>query len=80
MAKSKLVEANKKIEEGVISGYKKIENGVIGTYKKIENKFVDKFLTHEGESVEEAKIRLTSEKEMRETAAKKAAEKRNAQN
>lgn len=72
MAKSKLVEMNKKIEEGVVSGYKKIEEGVVSGYKKIENgavegfekitdKFVDQFLTREGESVEDAKKRLAGE-------------------
>ena len=34
---SNLKEANKKIEEGVVSGYKKIENGVVSGYKKIED-------------------------------------------
>lgn len=70
MAKSKLVTANTKIAEGVVGGYKKIENGVVGGYKKIENgvvngfnamtdKFVDHFLTKDGETVEEAKVRLS---------------------
>ena len=70
MAKSKLVAVNTKIAEGVVGGYKKIENGVVGVYKKIENgvvnefnaisdKFVDHFLTKDGETVEEAKVRLT---------------------
>ena len=36
MAKSKLVEVNEKIAEGVVGGYKKIEEGVVGGYKKIE--------------------------------------------
>lgn len=69
MAKSKLVEVNKKIEEGVVSGYKKIEDSVVSGYKKIENgavggfkkvsdRFVDQFLTKEGETVEEAKEKL----------------------
>lgn len=72
MANSKLVEANKKIEETVVGGYKKIENGVVGGYKKIENgvvggfekitdKFVDNYLTKDGETLEEAKARLTAE-------------------
>lgn len=72
MAKSKLVKANEKIAEGVVGGYKKIEEGVVGGYKKIEegavggfnkmaDKFVDKFLTKEGESVEEAKERMVAE-------------------
>lgn len=74
MAKSKLVAANKKIEEVVVSSYKKIEDGVVGSYKKIEDgvvggfgkitdKFVDSYLTQDGETVEEAKKRLTKDKE-----------------
>ena len=51
MAKSKLVEANKKIEKAVVGGY-----------KKIEDKFVNQFLTKDGETVEEAKKRLQQEK------------------
>lgn len=77
MEKSKLVKANekiadavvggyKKIEQGVVGGYKKIENGVTGAYKKVEDGFVDKFLTHEGESVEDAKKRLDDDKLWRE--------------
>lgn len=69
MAKSKLVKANetiaekvsdgyKKVEETVVGGYKKVEDAVTGTYTKIEKKFVDKYLTHDGETVEEAKERL----------------------
>lgn len=72
MATSKLVEANKRIEEGVVGGYKKIEEGVVSGYKKIEegavggfnkisDKFVDKFLTKEGESIEDAKKRMNAE-------------------
>lgn len=81
MAKSKLVEANERIAEGVVSGYKKIEEGVVGGYKKIEegavggfnkmvDKFVDNFLTKEGESVEEAKERLAAEQKEREEKRK----------
>lgn len=77
MAKSKLVQVNEKIAEGVVDGYQKIENGVVGGYKKIEegvvngfnkitDKFVDQFLTRDGESVEKAKERLAEEKKMRE--------------
>lgn len=58
MAKSKLVQANKKIEEAVVSGYRKIEQAVVGGYQKIEDGFVDRYLTHDGETVEEAKQRL----------------------
>lgn len=73
MEKSKIVKANekiaeavtggyKKIEEGVVSGYKKIEEGVVSGYTKIEDKFVGKYLTKDGETLEEAKARLKNEK------------------
>ena len=66
MAKSKLVQANEKIAEGVVSGYKKMEQGIVDGYKKMEkgvvggftkmtDKFVEEFLTKDGESVEDAK-------------------------
>lgn len=58
MAKSKLVKANEKIADTVVGGYKKVEGAVVDTYTKIEDKFVGKYLTHEGESVEDAKKRL----------------------
>lgn len=71
MAKSKIVEANrkiaetvtdgyKKIEGGVVDGYRKIETGVVGGYTKIEDRFIDQFLTREGETVEDARKRLKS--------------------
>lgn len=55
-----------KIEDGVVGGYKKIEDGVVGAYKKVEDAFVGKFLTHEGETVEEAKKRIGAEQAARE--------------
>lgn len=61
MAKSKLVETNEKIAEGVVGGYKRIEEGAVGGFNKIADKFVDNFLIKEGESVEEAKERLSAE-------------------
>ena len=72
MAKSKIVEANEKIAEGVVKGYKAIEKGVVDGYKKveqgvvsgfgkIEDKFVERYLTRDGETVEEAKERLNAE-------------------
>lgn len=71
---SKFVEANEKIAEGVVKGYKKIEDGVVGGYKKIEtgvvegfgkvtDKCVEVLFTKEGESVEDAKKRLSGDKE-----------------
>lgn len=67
---SKLVEANEKIAETVVNGYKKIENGVVGGYKKIEkgavdgftkvtDKCIEKLFTKEGETVAEARKRLS---------------------
>ncbi len=77
MAKSKLVAANKKIEKAVAGGYQKIEDGVVNGYRKIESgvvdgftaisdAFVDHFLTKEGETLSDAKIRLAQEKANRE--------------
>lgn len=50
-----------KIEDSVVGGYKKIEDTVVGAYKQVEDAFVDRFLTHEGETTEEAKARLAEE-------------------
>ena len=76
---SKLVEANEKIAEKVVEGYKKIENGVVEGYKKIEDGVVDGFgkvvdkcvevlFAKEGESVEDAKARLSGKEKEQETA------------
>jgi len=73
MSKSKLIQANakiadavvggyKKIEETVVGGYKAVENTVVGGYQKIEDGFVDRYLTRDGESVEDAKARLKGTK------------------
>ena len=58
---SKIVDANKKIENAVVGGYKKIEESVVSGYKKIEDKFVDTFLKKDGETIEEAKERIVEE-------------------
>ncbi len=69
MAKSKLIKANqkiaetvtdgyKKIEQGVVGGYKKIEQSIVASYTKVEDKFVEAHLTKDGETVEEAKVRI----------------------
>ena len=67
MAKSKLVEANKNIEKKVVNAYKTIENNVVGTYKKIEDKFVDNFLTQDGETIEQAKERLSNKRQVKKS-------------
>lgn len=61
MAKSKIVAANEKIAEKVVGTYKKIEDTVVGGYTKVEDAFVDRYLTKDGETVEEAKARLKRE-------------------
>lgn len=58
MAKSKLVKVNEKIAEKVTDGFEKVENTVLSGYSKIEDAFVDRYLTRDGETVEEAKKRL----------------------
>ena len=61
---NKFVEANKKIEKTVVSGYKTVEHGVVGAYqkiedsvvggyKKIEDKFVNAFLAPDETSASE---------------------------
>ena len=56
---SKLVEANEKIAEAVVGGYKKIETGVVEGFEKVTDKCVAKLFAREGESVEDAKKRLS---------------------
>lgn len=67
----KLVQAT---AEGVTSGYKKVENAFVGGYKKIEagvvegfgkvvDKYVEVLFAAEGESVEDAKKRLSGKVE-----------------
>ena len=54
-----VVSTYQKIEDGAVSGYKKVENSFVSGYKKIEAAFIKKFLSREGESVEETKKRLS---------------------
>ena len=61
MAKSKIVKANEKITEHVTKAYKSVENAVVSGYTKIEDSFVDRYLTKEGESIQQAKERLKKE-------------------
>lgn len=59
---SKFAEANEKIAEKVVEGYKKIENGVVEGFGKVTDKCVEALFAKEGESVEDAKKRLSGEK------------------
>ena len=58
---SKLADGYKKIEDGVVEGYKKIENGAVEGFKKVTDKCVETLFAREGESVEDAKKRLSGE-------------------
>ena len=40
----------------------KVGEAVVGAYKKVEDAFVNTFIAKEGESVEDAKTRITGEK------------------
>lgn len=63
MAKPKLIEINEKIAEKVTEGFQKISDTVVGGYTKIEDKFVDRYLTKDGETIEQAKKRLKQEQD-----------------
>ena len=54
-----VTEGYKKIEDGVVGGYKKIEDGAVGGFGKVVDKCVEVLFTKEGESVEDAKARLS---------------------
>ena len=58
----KVVEGYKKIENGVVEGYKKIETGVVDGFTKVSDKCVEVLFAKEGESVEDAKKRLSEKK------------------
>ena len=55
----KVVEGYKKIEDGVVGGYKKIETGVVEGFEKVTDKCVEVLFAKDGETVEEAKARLS---------------------
>ena len=61
MATSKIVTANEKIAEKVVAAYEKVEDTGVAGYTKIEDAFVDRYLTRDGETVQEAKERLRSQ-------------------
>ena len=50
------------IKKKVADGYKKIENGVVENFEKVSDKCVEVLFAKEGESVEDAKKRLSGEK------------------
>lgn len=58
----KVVEGYKKIENGVVEGYKKIEKGAVDGFNKVSDKCVEVMFAKDGETVEDAKKRLSGEK------------------
>jgi hypothetical protein len=61
------VDGYKKIEKGVVDGYKKIEEGVVEGFGKVSDKAVEILFTKQGETVEEAKARLSGKKDEKES-------------
>ena len=57
-----VVDGYKKIEDGVVGGYKKVETGAVSAFSKVSDKFVEKLFAREGETVEEARKRLSQQK------------------
>ncbi len=63
MAKAKLTDVYQKIEDTVVSSYQKVEDTVVSGYTRVEDAFADRYLTREGETVEQAKERLKKEQQ-----------------
>ena len=58
MARSKLIQAERKIAKAVTEGFRQIQTAVVGVCERVEDAFVERFLTREGESAAQAKARL----------------------
>ena len=58
----KVVEGYQKIEDGVVGGYQKMEAGIVKGFEKVSDKFVEVLFAKDGESVEDAKKRLSGDK------------------
>ena len=58
----KIAETNEKIATKVADGYKKIENGVVEGFNTVSDKCVEKIFAKDGETVEDAKKRLSGNK------------------
>ena len=56
---SKFAEVNEKIARKVVDGYKKIEDGAVEGFGKVTDACVKTLFAKEGESVEDAKARLS---------------------
>ena len=56
---SKFVEANEKIAQKVVDGYKRIEDGVVEGFGKVTDACIKTLFAKDGESVEDAKARIS---------------------
>ena len=56
---AKFADHVEKTSNGVVTGYKKIENGVVEGFGKVTDKCIEVLFAKDGESVEEAKARLS---------------------
>lgn len=54
-----VISAYTTIENGVVNGYLKIQNGAVSGYKRLESACIQKLFARKGETVEEARARLT---------------------
>lgn len=57
---SEFVKVNERITKKVTDGYKKIESGVVDGFGKITDKCVEVLFAKDGESVPDAKKRLSA--------------------
>ena len=57
-----VVKGYKKIEKSVVDGYKAVESGAVEGFNKVSDKCIDVLFTKEGETLEEAKQRLSEDK------------------
>ena len=58
-----VVGSYQKIEESVVGGYRKLETGVVEGFGRVTDKCVEVLFAKDGESVEDAKKRLSGDKE-----------------
>ena len=50
----------------MVEGYKKVETGAVEGFNKVNDKMIEKLFAKEGETVEEAKKRLSGESNNKE--------------
>ena len=58
-----VAEGYKKIESGIVTGYRKIQIGAVNGFGKITDKCVEALFAKDGESVEQAKARLSGKEQ-----------------